>query len=194
MARLLLLSVLLAPLLAAQEAALRFDVASIRLNKSETGLIGGGCRGLDTRERPGGISALMQAAKATSAVRTAPLGRCVFTRTSLDMLIDWAYGVRTGGRVDKKISGGPSWLSSEHYDIEALAPDPAKVTEAQLYAMLRTLLEDRFQLKLHRESRDTQGFELVVGKGGGKLERATGKEDRQGLASIVGQPLTGRNA
>src|SRR6202035_3442216 len=103
--------------------------------------------------------------------------------TPLEMLVNQAYGFGASG-ADKKLSGGPSWMNSEHYDIEAAAADPSKVAETQLYAMLRTLLEDRFQLKTHRETREVQGFALKVSKGGAKLQQATGKENGQGITSI----------
>ena len=38
--------------------------------------------------------------------------------------------------------------------------------------MLQALLEERFQLKFHREDRETQGFSLLVAKGGSKLKPA----------------------
>jgi len=63
--------------------------------------------------------------------------------------------------------GGPGWINSAHYDLEAKAEgSPAA---AQLRLMMQTLLEDRFQLKVHRETRELPVYELSVAKGGPKL-------------------------
>jgi uncharacterized protein (TIGR03435 family) len=61
----------------------------------------------------------------------------------------------------------PSWMNSERYDMSAKVP--AGTTKAQFAIMLRNLLEERFQFKLHRETKDIQGYDLVVAKGGPKL-------------------------
>src|SRR5580658_4803312 len=66
-------------------------------------------------------------------------------------LIAFAYSVR-----DIQISGGPRWADTDLFDIEAKAPGPA--TTADLRLMVQSLLADRFQLKLHRESRDQAVF------------------------------------
>jgi uncharacterized protein (TIGR03435 family) len=63
---------------------------------------------------------------------------------------------------------GPAWIDSEHYDVNAKIPEGAR---EPVPAMLRTLLEERFQLKLHRESKEMPVYELVQ-KGELKLEKA----------------------
>ena len=85
----------------------------------------------------------------------------VGTASTLADMITVAYGVRY-----EQISGGPNWLASEHYDLEARAETGAPLTRDRAMAMLRTLLADRFQLKLHRESKETPVYELVVAKNG----------------------------
>jgi uncharacterized protein (TIGR03435 family) len=72
-----------------------------------------------------------------------------------------------------QIVGAPAWFESEHWAIEAKGegnPD-----RPQLMLMLQSLLEDRFALKTHRESRDLPGYALVLAKSGAKL--APPKED-----------------
>jgi uncharacterized protein (TIGR03435 family) len=64
----------------------------------------------------------------------------------------------------------PAWLDSEPYDIEATLPPGA--TRDQFREMLINLLAERFHLVLHRESKDVDGFQLVVGKGGPKLKES----------------------
>jgi uncharacterized protein (TIGR03435 family) len=72
---------------------------------------------------------------------------------------------------DKKIRGGPDWVHSlkEKYQIEATAPGATERT-ALMGTMLRALLEERFQLKLHRDSEDVPMFAMTVAKSGFKLK------------------------
>ena len=65
---------------------------------------------------------------------------------------------------------GPEWLSSQRYDITARIP--ARATKEQFGAMLRNLLTDRFHMAVHHETRQLDGFELVVGRNGVKMTEA----------------------
>jgi len=66
-----------------------------------------------------------------------------------------------------QIVGGPSWLGDVGFDVEAKgAPD---ATNDQVMLMLQSLLEERFQLKYHREMRELPVFALTVAKNGPKL-------------------------
>jgi uncharacterized protein (TIGR03435 family) len=56
------------------------------------------------------------------------------------------------------------------YDIEAEAP--ASTSDADLRLMFQSLLEERFQLRVHRETREIKGWNLVIGKGGSRLKAA----------------------
>ena len=80
----------------------------------------------------------------------------------LRLLIRIAYGV-----TDRQLSGGPDWINTETFDMDAKAEQPATVDE--LHLMLRTLLEERFQLKVHRETKEQAVYALVVDKGGPKM-------------------------
>ena len=99
-----------------------------------------------------------------------PGGRFTATGAKLKELIQLAYEVE-----DFQISGGPDWTESESYDIVAV-PDrevplnPANA--ATMYTMLQLLLEDRFQLKLHRELREMQVYALVAGRNAPKLQES----------------------
>lgn len=68
---------------------------------------------------------------------------------------------------DAQVSGGPKWMGSDRYDIDAKPPEAADTP--QLLDMLKTLLAERFQLKLHSEKKDISGYALVVAKGGLKI-------------------------
>jgi uncharacterized protein (TIGR03435 family) len=77
---------------------------------------------------------------------------------------------------DSKLSGGPAWVDSARFDIEAKAHlDPAEPTEDQISQMLQKLLADRFQLKLHKETKDLPVYELLIAKNGPKLDPPRGK-------------------
>jgi len=56
------------------------------------------------------------------------------------------------------------------YQFQAVAPDPSRVTKAELQEMLQTMLRDRFNLRSHRETRQLDGFLMVVAKGGIKFK------------------------
>jgi uncharacterized protein (TIGR03435 family) len=91
-------------------------------------------------------------------------GRLLVTYSSLRDLIAFAYGVRTD-----QIAEGSSWIVSDHYDIEAKAA--GNVAGSQIAgAMLQALLEDRFKLMLHRETRQLPVYELTALKNGLKLQ------------------------
>ena len=63
--------------------------------------------------------------------------------------------------------------------------------------MLQTMLADRFKLKFHRESRESQGYALLLGRNGSKLKDASGSEepphiDFGGVLRRRGKPLSGK--
>lgn len=62
---------------------------------------------------------------------------------------------------------GPEWLGAERFDINAKLPDGA--SSDQVPAMLQALLEERFQMKSHRETKELPVYALIVGKSGSKL-------------------------
>jgi len=74
------------------------------------------------------------------------------------------------------VRGGPSWMYSEKYTIEAKADglDPTQPNSVDrrtmMGPMLRTLLEDRFKLKLHQESEEAPMYALTVARGGLKVK------------------------
>jgi uncharacterized protein (TIGR03435 family) len=66
-----------------------------------------------------------------------------------------------------RVTGGPSWLDTDRWDIEAKAEDA--VPEAELHLMMRALLAERFNLELHHETRPVAGFALVRARVNGPL-------------------------
>lgn len=135
-------------------------------------------------------------------------GTLSMTGVTLKLLVQQAYGVQ-----DFQISGGPGWISSDRYVIEgkvtdapvAPPPDYVKMTEEQRQkmieanrALLRALLEDRFQLKVHHETKEMQVYALVVAKGGPKMKDDGGKTSdpnmkagmmRMGPANLTGSQM-----
>jgi uncharacterized protein (TIGR03435 family) len=93
------------------------------------------------------------------------MGRLSMRNMTLRASIGMAYDVR-----EPQVLGGPKWLDSDRYDIDAKSPGAARSPE--LRAMLQTLLAERFQLALHRETRTFPGYALVVVKGGLKMRAA----------------------
>jgi len=86
----------------------------------------------------------------------------------VDLIMD-AYQVRRF-----QIAGVPNWgdTGQDVYDIAAKFPEGQTPTLEMARRMLETLLAERFQLKLHHETRDLPVYALVVGKSGSKLKRA----------------------
>jgi uncharacterized protein (TIGR03435 family) len=66
-----------------------------------------------------------------------------------------------------QISGGPSWIESAHYDISATGNHRPKPDELPL--MIQALLADRFQLKVHHETKELPIYALVLANKNGKL-------------------------
>jgi uncharacterized protein (TIGR03435 family) len=113
---------------------------------------------------------------------------------TLKLLIAAAYDLNP-----RTISGGPSWIESDHYDILAVTPGEVRPTRAEQMTMLRGLLAERFQLTFHREPKVFSIYELQVAKGGAKLkESAPGSADPPSVGPGVVYPqrvvLPARNA
>lgn len=111
-----------------------FEVASVKPNKSQSGLV-----------RIGTLQ-----------------GRFTATNATLRMLVQNAYGVQ-----DFRMSGGPGWIDTDRFNVEAKSD--AGATFQQTQSMLKTLLEERFQLKVHTETRELRVYALIVARGDGQL-------------------------
>jgi uncharacterized protein (TIGR03435 family) len=99
-------------------------------------------------------------------IQPLPGGRLVMKNFAVLQLILSAYGVQS-----YQISGDPPWISTDHYDIQAKSEGNVSVQQME-GPMLQALLEDRFKLMFHRETRQLPVYELTVAKGGIKLERS----------------------
>jgi uncharacterized protein (TIGR03435 family) len=125
-----------------------FEVASIKRGASAVGPMDG----------PTGVS-------------YKPGGRMIATNAPLRLLIQFAYAVHDSPHSlplrASQVVGGPAWIDSEGYNIEA-KPE-ANTDQKHAWLMLQTLLADRFRLTLHRETRDFPVYDLTVKKSGLKL-------------------------
>lgn len=72
------------------------------------------------------------------------------------------YLIALACRVAPRDVVGPAWMSETRFEIEAKVPDGAP--DKEIYSMLLSLLEDRFDLRWHSESKTGRGYELVVDK------------------------------
>jgi uncharacterized protein (TIGR03435 family) len=100
---------------------------------------------------------------------TSDPGRLTCTNATLFDVILRAYGLK------RFQLSGPDWLASARYDITATIPANASKEQAGL--MLQRLLAERFHLAAHHETRQLQGFELVVGPRGTKLKPSSESSD-----------------
>jgi uncharacterized protein (TIGR03435 family) len=82
-----------------------------------------------------------------------------------------------------EILGGPDWMGSVFYDVQAKADCSGGIASRDLLSlMVQSLLQDRFQLKARVETRDMPVYNLVVGRDGPKL---TASADQTPLAPLV---------
>jgi uncharacterized protein (TIGR03435 family) len=103
-------------------------------------------------------------------MRNEPGGRFEAVDAPVFWLIASAYSDSMGGLRPSQIIGAPSWLESEHYDIAAKAAnadDMSSFNKTRL--LLRSLLEDRFTLRVHREQRQMSIYALVRARNDGGL-------------------------
>jgi bla regulator protein blaR1 len=97
-----------------------------------------------------------------------PGGRFSAKSITVHMLLRNAYGVQ-----DYQVVGGPGWTASDGFDIEAKAvADAGDVSHEQVLKMIQALLADRFQLVVHRETRQLPVYNLVTAKNGATMKVA----------------------
>jgi len=109
-------------------------------------------------------------------IRNDPNGSFSAKNAPLKLLMQIAYRVK-----EAQISGGPSWINSEPFDIEA-KPDESVATELQnlpqaerevvIPSMLQSLLAERFKLTLHHETKELPVYVLLVAKNGPKMHES----------------------
>ncbi len=129
------------------------------------------------RSSPPGLQATQYRGKGTDQLD--------IRHASVKQLISMAYGMP-----EFRIFGGPSWIQSDHYDIQAKASAPAGLEEMQ--KLVQSILVDRFKLSLRREEREMGTLELIVAKGGPKLDapKPGGRNNaRDGVITATNAPI-----
>jgi len=94
--------------------------------------------------------------------RRAPGGRIDLNNMPLKEMITIAWQIQPF-----QVSGGPPWLDSTRFDVSAKPENNSK--QSDILLMIQALLEDRFQLKTHRETKEQSTYALVMAKKDGKL-------------------------
>jgi uncharacterized protein (TIGR03435 family) len=127
-----------------------------------------------------------------------PGGRVHMGFSSVKTILYFAYGMK-----DFQIAGGPDWIGTERYNIEAVPPDlsPSRALKLASFSiapteeqrqMLQSLLADRFAFKYHMESRE--GPVYILSRGSGKLvlhEPADKDADMRGGVTIKSDRIDG---
>jgi uncharacterized protein (TIGR03435 family) len=101
-----------------------------------------------------------------------------YNNTTLMNVLLRAFELKFSGQI-----AGPSWMFTERYDIVAKAPD--NTPREQIPLLLRTLLVERFQLTLHRETRDLPMYALLRGRGRLKVSEGLVEDEKIPKNSIV---------
>jgi uncharacterized protein (TIGR03435 family) len=133
---------------------LTFEVASVRPNKSQDA---SGAR-----------------------IEFLPGGRFTAINAPLWFIVLAAYNLPFRSN---RLTGGPDWIRSERYDIDAKAEKdaipsglPAKAREARMRPMLQALLADRFKMTVRGEIKERPAYVLAVAKNGPKLQKSKREE------------------
>ena len=160
-----------APQPAAQPAARpRFDVVSIKPCK------------------PGATKSLPVSSGDSSPGRLS-IGCGILADTNNTGMIQVAYNRYASGQLTSwemiPIEGGPDWIHSERFEIDAKTDGQPSVLMME-GPMMQTILEDRFKLKIHRETRQGPVYELALGKGSPKLKPL---QNGTCIPVVVGRPL-----
>ena len=108
------------------------------------------------------------------------VGRFTATSVSLDFLVQMAFGVD-----GNQISGSPKWLGSDFYDVVAKPEAGVPLSREGLRPRLQNLLQQRFHLATHFETKMVHGYAVVAAKGGPNL-KASASDRPPGYRVYVG--------
>jgi uncharacterized protein (TIGR03435 family) len=112
--------------------------------------------------------------------------RLLATNVTLKDLLFFAYSPPSGPFLYDQIIGGPIWTDSDHLDIEAQAKGVSNpISRDEMRVTVQDLLEDRFRLKVHRETREMPVLDLVVGESGLKMKLSGDQTPPTGQTSTL---------
>jgi uncharacterized protein (TIGR03435 family) len=157
---------------------LEFEVATVKVvHPDQRGRVRVECAG-------GNGSFVFESGVISHYVRsTVPRGRCLAESVPLRTLIAVAYDVPA-----QQVSGIPDW--PDVYTLEGKAENPAVARKEDLAQMLQSLLSDRFKLKIHIETKESDGYVLLVSANGVKFKELSSSEQLVGTPR--GTQITGR--
>lgn len=146
----------------------RFELVSIR-----------SCKPGSSGEREGRIS----------APGTLSIGCGILADTDNTGMIQVAYNRYANGQLNSDrvipIEGGPDWIHAERFEIDATANAEPSILIME-GPMMQAVLEDRFKLQIHRETRQGPVYELALGKGSPNLKPL---QDGSCTPVVIGRPL-----
>jgi bla regulator protein blaR1 len=156
------------PAATAQTAAAKFDAATIKpcsADEAPPGPARGGMGGTNASFSPGRMN--------VPCVTLEQLIYLAYAGAGAPMDKQLENVVPGGASDDRKVRGGPAWVHSQHtkFAVEATAAG-ASDRYVLVGTMLQSLLEDRFKLKVHRETEDVPMFAMTVAKSGLKITPA----------------------
>jgi uncharacterized protein (TIGR03435 family) len=105
-------------------------------------------------------------------------GRYSYPNATVFGLLRTAFGVS-----GLQLYGGPGWVRTERYDINATINSKDKLTLAQLRPLLQAMLADRFKLEIRHETQLLPIYALAIGKNGPNLKGSTSAEESSQLIS-----------
>jgi uncharacterized protein (TIGR03435 family) len=172
-----------------------FESVSVR-GRTSVGAIGGGGR------RGGGDPAVNVFGRGAPGVCNGRVQldskHLIFTNATVYNLISVAYGIDCrDASLGNLISGGPAWVTSDRFDIDATIPDGSPTFTTQqlnrhnapvLQTMLQTFLAERFRLSVHRDTKDTPLYNLIV-VADGKLKPAEDQSENYRPSDVRQQVL-----
>lgn len=92
--------------------------------------------------------------------------RVTVLNETIESMMVFAYGVQK-----TQLAGAPSWFTTDHYDVHGVPDAPGEPTFDQFKGMVRKLLADRYQLRMHGDQRELLVYALRVAKSGPKLQK-----------------------
>jgi uncharacterized protein (TIGR03435 family) len=114
------------------------------------------------RRHPGGDNG-------SSNTKVSPGGRLSAINVTVRKMIRNAFDVE-----DFQISGAPRWIDSTSYDIEAKTTGGVETTRDDISRLILSLLQERFQMRYHRTTKELTEYALEVARNGPKLKSHTG--------------------
>jgi uncharacterized protein (TIGR03435 family) len=140
------------------QAVPKFEVVSIKPCKAGTGSVSGAHGKLR-----------LECATADGLIRDAYLSYASGAPRQIDAKAGTLIFPLSPGLMRQPMKGSSGWVQSERFTIDAKAESPVNV-EMMRGPMMRVLLKERFNLQLHREATEVQVYELIVEKGGPRLQ------------------------